>query len=134
VSKITAKQREQLAASRERVTLAEQWHVTARTIAKYLFWLGVAYFAGQAVSVLAGKRTYADISVALRILGEGHKADVILSLTTAFASVWAVLERTLRKRNIKRTGPKLAALQASIDSKRTSSSLTETGDTNPIDR
>lgn len=134
MSKLTAKQREQLAASRERVTLAEQWHVTVRTIAKYVAGVGVVYLAGQAVAVLAGKRTNADISVALQILGEGNRACAALSATTVLALGLALLQRSLRKRHTKRTGPELASLQQLIDSRRTSSSLTETGETNPTDR
>ena len=83
------------------------------------------------VNTLAGHVTLASIGISF--LGNLTVSQSLAYIFGAGGVIYGLGERQLRKRAIKRLGPKREALEASIDPKRTSSKLTEKGETNPDD-
>lgn len=87
------------------------------------------------VRQLAGKQTAADIGFkAVADLKANRWIALGLSwLLTGGTTGWAVLERRLRKRHIRRVSSESSELQAIIDPKRRSSNLSIRGETSPGD-
>lgn len=83
------------------------------------------------ISALAGKATLASIGV--EFLGNLTISQTLAYVLGAGGVLYGIGERGLRRRTVKRLGPQRKALEASIDPKRTSSNLTEKGETNPED-
>lgn len=83
------------------------------------------------ISALGGQVTLASIGISF--LGNLTVSQSLAYIFGAGGVIYGLGERQLRKRTIKRLGPKREALEASIDPKRTSSKLTEKGETNPDD-
>ena len=134
VANLTAKQKADLQESRERVARGEQWHVTIRKLAKYGMFAWLGHYVVEIAEALAGRVTIADISVGLSLLAKEHTSQVGLAISTIVSTTWAILERRLRRRSIKRLGRKAANAEIQEDPDRSTSSLTESGDTNPRDR
>lgn len=98
---------------------------------RYLTWLGLAYFGYVSVDALAGETTYLEVfnSVTVELLS---KSLPWWAVTTVFA-LWAILERSLRKRKTKKLTKRIERLETKLDPQRTSSGLLSTGDTHPND-
>jgi len=84
---------------------------------------------------LAGKQTAADISFkAIASIYANRYAALILSwVLTGGTTTWALGERALRKKNIKRVAAESSQLQKMVDPKRRSSQLMTDGTTRPED-
>jgi hypothetical protein len=84
---------------------------------------------------LAGRQTFADLR--FKLIAEmyaNHWAALILSwVLTTGTTGWAMGERALRKRHIKRIASESSQLQKMIDPKRRSSHLMNDGSTRPED-
>ena len=83
------------------------------------------------VESLAGKTTAADI--ALKAITDLELDRGVLYLLTGGTTFWAIRERKLRKKKTKDIEAHVKELEERIDPNRTSSNLTETGDTHPED-
>ncbi|NBB84255.1 MAG: hypothetical protein GVY28_12725 [Alphaproteobacteria bacterium] len=98
---------------------------------------GLAYGVHEvrlAIEALAGEQTRASL---LLSFFSSNTAGVAISVswagTIAFGGI-AFRERKLRQRTIERLTKRIHELESRIDSQRTSSGLTPTGETNPHDR
>lgn len=98
-------------------------------------WAGiifVVYFAKEMVSDLAGKTTLTDIAV--KILMAGNARELVSYGIAGGAIGWGWSERRLRKSKIRHLGKRLVATETSLDPNRSSSQLTDTGETRPEDQ
>lgn len=90
----------------------------------------VAYMAKESVALLAGQSTTAN----LNFLG---RLDVSISIAWAVGLsgvAYGWWQRKLRRDTIERLEKRIAELETIVDPKRTSSRLTQRGDTRPEDR
>lgn len=83
------------------------------------------------IDALAGKTTAADI--VLKAITDLKLDERVLYLLTGGTTFWAIRERKLRKKTIRHIAAQKKELEEHIDPNRTSSNLTETGDTHPED-
>lgn len=98
-------------------------------------WGTVAYIGHQVyltVSVLAGKTTFADIG--LNFLSDVRISESVTFLLGISGIGYGLSQRKLRRKNIERLQGRIVILERQIDRGRTSSRLTETGETNPEDK
>jgi hypothetical protein len=96
-----------------------------------VFVLSVRYIAG-AFMVYAGKQSYADLSLSL--VGKLSLDRWLAYIFGSGGVAYGMLERNLRKSNIKRMRGQTSEFELRMDPKRTSSGLTRTGDTRREDR
>lgn len=101
---------------------------------KYGSAVAIAYIVHLVASDLAGKETWALISIGLKYVGESKKTLVAPWISAILMAIWAAIERKLRKKHIKRAQEHIETLEKKIDPKRTGSNLTQHGETNPKDR
>ena len=107
---------------------AEQKYLTARTLIRWLGAALICFIGKDILSTFAGRTTEIMVS----ILG---KLEIAASLALAGGcAVWAILERIVRKRTIKRLTERTQKLEKAIDPRRSSSGLTPTGSTHPRDK
>ena len=90
------------------------------------------YFMSRMVSALAGKTTLAEIVV--QIFSDQHTRELISYALTTGALGWGLNERRLRKSKVRHFAKRLKKTEEHLDPSRSSSHLTETGDTRPEDR
>ena len=98
-------------------------------------WAGivsVVYLISSAVSDLAGRTTLADI--ALQVLLAGNVREVGSYAIAGGGITYGLWERRLRKSEIRHLGEQKKLLESVLDPNRSSSQLTETGETRPEDR
>ncbi len=98
-------------------------------------WGMIAFVALQvrySVEALAGTTTVA--SLFLQIVNDVNVSIGLSWLLSAGAVTYGLRQRQLRRRVIARQGRRLQELERGHDPKRTSSDLTESGDTPPLDR
>ena len=93
----------------------------------------ISLFAYLAVSSLAGKETNASFLGKLEAGGFSVK-DFIYISCIALLAVWALGERGIRLRFVEKSSKRIRRLEADIDPGRTSSGLTDKGETNPRER
>lgn len=129
VAKISPRERQEALASHERLQKWELGYATARTLIRYSFFAWAVHEGLLAIQALAHGVTIADISVGLKLLGKEHAGSALLFVGWIVSTGWALLERRLRKRTIKRLAPKVAEVETLKDPSRSTSSLTSTGDT-----
>jgi hypothetical protein len=105
------------------------------SVVKYLIKYGglVAcfYLIYRSTLALAGKVTLADF--ALRVFGNVTVNKAFCALFGSGGILYGVGQRQLRRRAVKRLGKNLSTLEGKIDSGRSSSGLTDTGETRPDD-
>ena len=94
----------------------------------YIVGIVCAYWS---IRVLAGHRTNANIVVSF--LASIGRVSVIPWLTSGGFWMWALFERFLRRKNIKRLGARIQVLEKKLDPNRTSSDLGSDGENNPED-
>lgn len=112
----------------------KKWDIIGGIFNGLIRWGGVSvccYFLYLMVDTLAGKTTVADI--ALKAITDLKLDEAVLYLLTGGTTFWAIRERNLRKKNTKHIAAHTKELEEIIDPNRTSSDLTETGDTHPED-
>jgi hypothetical protein len=84
-----------------------------------------------AIAVLAGKSTFADIGI--RFLANIKVTDAIIFLLVSGGWAYGIGQRQLRRRHIEHVVKSKNELEKILDSKRTSSDLSEKGTTRPGD-
>lgn len=99
---------------------------------KYGSYAVIAYFAYASIDSLSGKVTWAKIFVQIvDDLSTIHKLSIGFGLLGVLYGWW---QRHLRKNTIERFAPRTKELEQKIDPKRSSSKLTERGETQPEDK
>jgi hypothetical protein len=83
------------------------------------------------IEALSGKATLA--SVGISFLGNLTVSQSLAYILGGGGLIYGMAEHGLRKRLVKRIGGRTRTLEAAIDPRRTSSNLTEIGETNPHD-
>lgn len=112
-----------------KIRLVENYKL-ARTAIRVGGCLLAVYLVRDQISIFAGTDTRVAFSVSIL-------ADVKFALAlagTVAATIWAVVERTLRHRKTEYLQDRIIALESSIDPQRSSSQLTRAGKTNPKDK
>lgn len=112
----------------------KKWDIIGGIFNGLIRWGGIIicfYFLYLMVDSLAGKTTATDI--ALKAITDLKFDRVVLYLLAGGTTVWAIRERKLRKKNTRHIAAYTKELEKHIDPNRTSSNLTETGDTHPED-
>lgn len=89
------------------------------------------WFAYLSIGSLAGQQTTADIGV--NILGDLKLSDVFGVIFGGSAIVYGWRQRVLRRDTVERLQGRIRELERRIDPHRSSSMLTERGDTRPED-
>lgn len=108
-------------------------------IAGVVLYLGLAYFSYLSVVELAGKVTIANFF--LQYIADSKESRgwlwvVIRALPWVLAiscTAWAMLERYLRKKTVESMQGRIKQLELRLDPGRSTSTLTNQGDTNPRD-
>lgn len=93
--------------------------------------VGLGYELLQIVRAVAGKETTANILV--KILANVTITQGILTAVAAGSTALYLKERSARRKVVQKFHPRIKELEEQIDLKRSSSTLTEMGDTNPSD-
>ena len=127
-------ERSRLNAELEWAKYAKKWDIIGGIFNGLIRWGGIAacfYCLYLIVDSLAGKTTATDI--ALKAITDLKLDRGILYLLTGGTTLWAIREHKLRKKNTKHIAAHIKELEERIDPNRTSSNLTETGDTHPED-
>jgi hypothetical protein len=115
----------------QRTRILERYAL-ARTGFRVVGVIGIAALARAAIGDLAGQETSLTVSTALSVVGN---LKIAFSITLAgSAAAWALIERTLRRRKTETLQNRIISLEKELDPRRSSSSLTSTGKTNPRDR
>jgi hypothetical protein len=96
---------------------------------KTVRWVSVALFVYLSIDALAGRTTLAEVAVKFFALTSERGVSKWWVAAAGLFCVWAVLERTLRLRKVSSMSKRMEALEKKIDSNRTSSGLTRTGET-----
>ena len=112
----------------------KKWDTIEGIFNRLIRWGGIVAcfcFLYLIVDSLAGKTTATDI--ALKAITDLKLDRGVLYLLTGGSIFWARRERKLRKKNTKHIAAHIKELEDRIDPNRTSSNLTETGDTHPED-
>lgn len=128
-----AKKEQKLSGSAsERVELyrIDQRYRTLRTALRCLFGLFAVYYLRDIFEVLAGKTT--RLAFELAVLAD-FKLQIVITLA-GVAAVWALVERRIRHRKVEHLQDRIKQLETRIDPKRTTSGLTPSGKTHPMDR
>ena len=110
------------------------------SLARVAIQFGFVYLSVLAITepleAFAGKTT--DANIVINVLYEvlfGEKINTALNLSGWGVGIaWALLERRSKKRSTKRFHVRIKELELKIDPERSSSKLTEKGETRPEDR
>ena len=127
-------ERSRINAELEWAKYGKKWDTIGGIFNGLIRWGGVVaccYFLYLMIDALAGKTTATDI--ALNAITDLRLDEHILYFLTGGTTFWAIRERKLRKKTIKHITAQVKELEEHIDPNRTSSNLTETGDTRPED-
>ena len=90
-----------------------------------------AWAAVRIAEALAGKTTLASVAIDI-FKAEPSLAGYLIAFVVAI--LWALVERRLRRRKTKYLHRRIKRLEERLDADRSSSMLTESGDTNPRDK
>ena len=107
----------------------------ASVVREMVRWIGivtVAFFAYKSIDVLAGKTTSSNI--VFRVLTD-LKANQYFGLIFGGGGVYyGYRQKMLRKQTVERLQSRIQVFEKYIDVRRSSSTLTSTGDTRPEDK
>jgi len=103
----------------------------ARQIVNGVIYVSLAYISYLAIEALAGKTTIANI--VLKYLTAEESDYGVPWILAGACTIWAILERRLRKRKTEALQGRIRELETRLDSNRTTSGLLPTGETNPED-
>lgn len=111
------------------ISLIDKGASVLTALIKAGMWVGIAYFAVQAIEHLAGKNTSAQFLLSyLTGESESHSPVIWMVLTGVFA-VWASAERWVRLRKVSSMSSRIESLERRLDPSRSSSGLTKSGET-----
>lgn len=102
-----------------------------RDLIKFGAYLGCAYYAYEAIAVLAGRKT--DASLLFGFFTSTEHDHGLLWLVVFFAVVYGLAERRLRMRKTEYFQARIRELETRIDPNRSGSGLLPTGETHPED-
>jgi hypothetical protein len=108
----------------------------AAVITTLIRWAGavaLGFWAFKSIDVLAGRSTLAAIGVTLKALGKVYISEAVAWLFGMGGVGYGLVQRRLRHSVIARLSPAVRDREKVIDPKRTSSQLTERGQTKPQD-
>lgn len=119
--------------------IAESVTSTISNIAKWLGIFGISIYVYKSLAVLSGKDTNANLNFAAILTTPEAPlipwAIAILGLIALISSmIYGVSQKKLRQDNIAQLEGRIKDLEKMLDSKRTSSGLTQRGQTRPEDR
>jgi hypothetical protein len=112
----------------------DEQYLTARTAIRCLAWGSAAYFGFSAIGQFAGRSTDLDLALSLVISALAEIKFLMAIALAGAACTWAVVERALRHRTVKRLQGRIRELETTIDPERSTSRLTPEGKTNPADK
>ena len=103
------------------------------TVAKcfVVVWLGS--YAADAIGALAGQKTDASFSIAIKYVKETGATEMVLILCAALGVAYGLIQKRLRRRTIQHYSQTIKELELALDPKRSSSELAPDGRTNPLD-
>ena len=114
------------------VKMTEGLVSVANNVIQWAGIVAVSYFIYRGVEALAGQRTLADISVSF--LGSWEISTVLAWTLATGGIIYGRKQRNLRRDTVQRLQGRIKELELNIDSRRSSSKLTERGETRPEDR
>lgn len=101
-------------------------------IVSAIIYITFFYFTYLSIDAIAGKTTIANVFLSYLISKESNFG--FPWFLAGVTSIWALLERRLRKRKIEQMQNHIKELEKSRDENRTSSGLLADGETNPSDK
>lgn len=93
--------------------------------------VGIAFFFYLTIEALAGKST--ESNLALKLVTDFNASDYLWKTLAAVFGIYGWNQRKLRKDTVQRLQGRNSKLETAIDPGRTSSRLTQRGDTRPED-
>lgn len=116
------------------VRRADPWSGVVAILIQAIVWIILGVFAlikvpptaVEIASVLAGKKTIAKFSLVFNV-------SIAVTLAFSFVVGWALMERRFRKKDVERLSSELIHVRGILDSRRGSSGLAPSGDTNEED-
>ncbi len=93
--------------------------------------VAVAYLVFRSIDSLAGRST--DSNIMVKFITDFKANKWFSTVFAGLMGVWGFSERALKKKAVKRLHGRVKELEEKIDPTRTSSGLTQTGDTRPED-
>lgn len=102
------------------------------TFIRALKWIAIMYFVYLSIQSLAGHTTFANI--ALQVLTDFRFERIVSYTLGGGGIIYGLRERRLRKQAIEQLETRATSAEKLIDSRRSSSLLTVTGETNPVDQ
>lgn len=137
------KSREDLAAENRYLRKGKTAESIASVLNNGIRWIGITattYFVFKSIKVLAGKETYADINVSA-ILATPKALNLLPWILPALGFVvgicgivYGVNQKKLRQDTVERLQGRIKDLEKTLDPKRTSSGLTQRGQTRLEDK
>ena len=105
---------------------------TIRRVTPYIAYFGIAYCLYLSIDAIAGTTTSLNFihTISLKLL---DRSLPWWALTICFV-LWALWERSLRRRKTQTLTTRIQELETRLDPNRTSSGLLDTGDTHPDDK
>lgn len=92
----------------------------------------MAYCIYLSINSLSGRETAAQILI--NVLGDLKISESVAYVLGVGGVIYGVNERRLRQKTVKHMQGRNIKLEKKIDQKRSSSNLTEEGETNPVDK
>ena len=129
-----------MARGRSKEELDAQVHIrridaTASVANTFIRFAGLGFLgfcAWRSIAALAGQTTLASIGIS--VLGKVYVSEAAAWLLAVGSVGYGITQRQLRRRVIARYAPIMREHEKAVDPRRTSSQLTERGDTKPEDR
>lgn len=112
--------------------VAEGWITIGQSVVRWAAIVFIIRYAYLAIVALAGKQTDADIGV--NFLADINVAVALAWSVAAAGTVYGLRQNKLRKDTVERLQQRIQSLEQQVDPKRTSSRLTQRGETRPEDR
>ncbi len=108
---------------------SEIWASVIKSGFKWVALVGISFFAYKSVVALSGTTTVADIGVSVRAFASVKVSEVIAWLLTALGIGYGASQKKLRRDVVERLQGRIKMLEKQIDPGRTTSTLTERGET-----
>ena len=113
------------------VRRSEAYVVLGQSLIKYGGFLWMSYYAYLSLVALAGQRTFTNIVI--DVLGSTGVSVALGWFIGLVGVLYGLKQRSLRKDVVERLSGRIKELERKQDSRRSSSRLTERGDTRPED-
>jgi hypothetical protein len=114
-----------------RIDVADSITSVLKTLLRWGFSFGIAFYIYRMIDTLAGRTTFAEIGISF--LGSVTVTHSIAAVTTISALAYGINQNRLRRQSIASFSERIRGLEERLDPNRTSSELTKEGLTNPMD-